>query len=59
VAAVVILAGITMFRAFEALWGERTMPVDDERFLRAWHDIVYSRAGAGATGRQRRHLLGG
>jgi AcrR family transcriptional regulator len=38
--AAVILGGITMFRAFEALWGERAIDVDDERFLRAWHEIV-------------------
>lgn len=38
--AAVILGSITMFRVFEALWGEKTIAVDDERFLRAWHDVV-------------------
>jgi hypothetical protein len=39
-AAAVILGSLTMFRAFEALWGERPIEVDDERFLRAWHAII-------------------
>jgi AcrR family transcriptional regulator len=38
--AAVILGSITMFRVFEALWGERTIHVDDERFIRAWYDVV-------------------
>jgi AcrR family transcriptional regulator len=38
--AAVILGALVMFRAFEALWGARTIPVDDQRFLRAWCDLV-------------------
>jgi AcrR family transcriptional regulator len=54
--AAVILGSITMFRVFEALWGERTVPIDDERFLRAWHAIVTRGLGLEppASGRQRR-----
>jgi AcrR family transcriptional regulator len=39
-AAAVVLGSITMFRVFEALWGERTIAVSDERFIRAWHRII-------------------
>lgn len=38
--AAVILGALVMFRAFEALWGARAIPVDDQRFLRAWCDLV-------------------
>jgi AcrR family transcriptional regulator len=38
--AAVILGALVMFRAFEALWGEKVIPVDDERFLRAWRSLV-------------------
>ncbi len=38
--AAVILGSITMFRVFEALWGQRPIEVDDQRFLRAWQAIV-------------------
>src|SRR4029434_8463951 len=45
--AAVILGSIAMFRVFEALWGERTVPVDDERFIRAWHELVTRGLGVG------------
>jgi AcrR family transcriptional regulator len=36
----VLLGSLTMFRVFEALWGEKTIPVDDDRFLKAWCDVA-------------------
>lgn len=33
---------LAMFRVFEAVWGERAIKIDDERFLRAWSDMVLS-----------------
>jgi AcrR family transcriptional regulator len=47
--AAVIFGSITMFRIFEAIWGERTVPVDDERFIRAWHDLVTRGLGIEST----------
>jgi len=38
--AAVLLGSVTMFRVFEALWGERTVPIDDERFVRAWYELA-------------------
>jgi AcrR family transcriptional regulator len=38
--AAVIHGGLVMFKVFEAVWGEKTLPVDDERFKRAWCDLV-------------------
>ena len=38
--AAVMLGSVVMFRVFEALWGERTVPISDERFLAAWCDIA-------------------
>jgi hypothetical protein len=35
-----------MFKVFEAVWGEKTLPVDDERFKRAWLDLVTRGLGA-------------
>lgn len=52
--AAVILGSITMFRAFEALWGERPIDVDDERFLRAWHAIVTRGLGLDSPDPKRR-----
>ncbi|HEY6516075.1 MAG TPA: TetR/AcrR family transcriptional regulator [Steroidobacteraceae bacterium] len=34
--AAVLIGSLAMFRVFPALWGEQTIEVDDERFLRAW-----------------------
>lgn len=39
-AAAVIIGSLAMFRVFEALWGAKTIAVDDDRFLRAWLGIV-------------------
>lgn len=36
----VILGSLTMFKVFEALWGEKAIAVDDERFIAAWSDLV-------------------
>lgn len=47
--AAVILGALVMFRAFEALWGARTVPVDDQRFLRAWCDLVTRGLGLDAA----------
>ncbi|MFL5575658.1 MAG: TetR/AcrR family transcriptional regulator [Gemmatimonadaceae bacterium] len=38
--AVALLGSLTMFRVFEALLGSKPGRVDDERLLRAWHDLV-------------------
>lgn len=38
--AAVLVGSFAMFRVFEALWGERTLPVSDERFIRAWVELV-------------------
>lgn len=38
--AAVIVGSLTMFRVFEALWGERTIAMDDERFFRTWYELV-------------------
>ena len=38
--AAVLLGSLTMFRVFEILLGARPAAVDDERFLRAWLELV-------------------
>lgn len=38
--AAVLLGSVVMYRVFEALWGERAIPIDDERFIRAWLEIA-------------------
>jgi hypothetical protein len=39
-AAAVIHGGLVMFKVIEAVWREKTLPVDDERFKQAWCDLV-------------------
>lgn len=46
--AAVLIGSLTMFRIFEALWGEKTVPIDDERFVRAWSDLVVAGLGLDA-----------
>jgi AcrR family transcriptional regulator len=43
--AAVLVGSIAMFRVFPALWGERTIDIDDERFLRAWTRIALQTLG--------------
>lgn len=38
--AAVLMGGLAMFRAFEALWGEQAIDVTDEEFLSAWQDFA-------------------
>lgn len=38
--AAVMVGSLAMFRVFEAVWGERAIKIDDERFLSAWSDMV-------------------
>lgn len=38
--AVIVLGSLSMFRVFEALLGTKPGRVDDDRLLRAWHNIV-------------------
>ncbi|GLS29682.1 transcriptional regulator, TetR family [Mesorhizobium albiziae] len=38
--AAVMVGSLAMFRVFEAVWGERAIKIDDDRFLRAWTDMV-------------------
>ncbi|MFT3792547.1 MAG: TetR/AcrR family transcriptional regulator C-terminal domain-containing protein [Rudaea sp.] len=47
--AVVLLGSLTMFKVFEALWGEKTMPISDRRFHEAWRDIVLTGLGLQAS----------
>ena len=44
--AAVIHGSLVMFKVFEAVWGEKTLPVDDERFKRAWLDLITRGLGA-------------
>lgn len=46
--AAVILGGLVMFKVFETLWGEKTIAVDDERFVAAWCDLVPRGLGVSA-----------
>ena len=39
-AAAVMVGSLAMFRVFEAVWGERAIKIDDERFLRTWSEMV-------------------
>jgi hypothetical protein len=39
-AAAVLVGSIAMFRVFPALWEEKTIEVDDERFVRAWSQFA-------------------
>jgi AcrR family transcriptional regulator len=43
--AAVLLGSLTMFKVFEALWGEKTIPVNDQRFHRAWCDLMLTGLG--------------
>jgi AcrR family transcriptional regulator len=43
--AAVLLGSLTMFKVFEALWGEKTIPVNDKRFHRAWCDLMVAGLG--------------
>jgi AcrR family transcriptional regulator len=45
--AAVLVGSLAMFRVFPALWGEKTIDVDDERFLRAWSQ--FAARGLGLT----------
>ena len=47
--AAVLVGSIAMFRVFPALWGEKTIEVDDERFLRAWGQLAAGGLGLDAT----------
>lgn len=38
--AAIMIGSITMFRVFEALWGERAIPISDQRFADAWRDLL-------------------
>ncbi|TPK90114.1 MULTISPECIES: TetR/AcrR family transcriptional regulator [unclassified Mesorhizobium] len=38
--AVVVVGSIAMFRVFEAIWGERAIEIDDQRFASAWSDLL-------------------
>jgi AcrR family transcriptional regulator len=38
--AAVLVGSIAMFRVFPALWGEKAIDIDDERFVRAWSKFV-------------------
>ena len=38
--AAIVIGSITMFRVFEALWGERAIRVSDQRFADAWRDVL-------------------
>jgi AcrR family transcriptional regulator len=48
--AAVIHGSLVMFKVFEAVWGEKTLPVDDERFKRAWCDLVARGLGVDERG---------
>lgn len=48
--AAVLLGSVAMFRVYEALWGEKLVPIDDERFARAWHELVTSGLAPGGEG---------
>src|SRR5882762_139943 len=39
-ASAVLVGSLAMFRAFEALWGERAIDVADQDFLAAWRDFA-------------------
>jgi AcrR family transcriptional regulator len=43
--AAVLLGSLTMFRVFEALWGEKTISITDQRLHRAWCDLVLTGLG--------------
>ncbi|HEU4643616.1 MAG TPA: TetR/AcrR family transcriptional regulator [Gemmatimonadaceae bacterium] len=38
--AAVLVGSLAMFRVFEALWGVRTLPVSDDRFIQAWVELT-------------------
>jgi hypothetical protein len=48
--AAVIHGSLVMFKVFEAVWGEKTLPVDDERFTRAWCNLVARGLGVDERG---------
>ena len=45
--AAVLVGSLAMFRAFEALWGEKAIDVADEDFLSAWREFAESALGLG------------
>lgn len=47
--AAVLIGSLAMFGVFPALWGERTIDIDDERFLRAWSRFAVQGLGLGAA----------
>jgi hypothetical protein len=44
-AAAVLVGSLAMFRAFEALWGERAIDVPEQDFLAAWRDFAEKSLG--------------
>lgn len=38
--AAVLIGSLAMFRVFEAIWGTKTIDVDDDRFLQAWLHVA-------------------
>jgi AcrR family transcriptional regulator len=48
-AAALLLGSLTMFRVFEALWGERVVDIPDERFLAGWQLLAERMLGLQAT----------
>jgi AcrR family transcriptional regulator len=52
--AAVLVGGLAMFRVFEALWGEKAMPISDERFVRAWSELATRALASDTTPRKRR-----
>lgn len=45
--AAVMIGSLSMFRVFEAIWGAKTIAVDDDRFFRAWLQIMTRGLGLG------------
>ena len=50
-AACVMLGSLVMFRLFEALWGEKILPVSDARFAAAWTELFARALQPPAAGR--------
>jgi AcrR family transcriptional regulator len=48
-AAAVLVGSLTMFRAFDALWGERAINVADSDFLRTWEAFAEKALGISAS----------
>jgi AcrR family transcriptional regulator len=45
--AAVLIGSLAMFRVFPTLWGEKSIDVDDERFVRAWSQFAAKGLGLG------------